>query len=273
MEETVLRSLVELQQYRVRLVDFLDYGTQSTSTLHSKHVDLNYYFIMSLVIGIDGCKSGWFVVWEESDTGLQSCVIPKLTNLHEITNKFDRLTVGIDMPVVLSASIPREADQLARRQLGKKASSIFSAPTPEMLKQESYADVRRFSQIQFGKSVSIQSWNLFPKIRDVQNALDMEQLDLFEIHPELSFKALNNGNVILESKKTLEGFLVRKLLLENAFATFVFETIRAQYLKKDVANDDILDALVVLWSAKRVTSGQARFLPEHPNKPNMRIAY
>jgi predicted RNase H-like nuclease len=46
-----------------------------------------------------------------------------------------------------------------------------------------------------------------------------------------------------------------------------------QYAKKDVMDDDILDALAVLWSAKRIQSNQASFLPQAPEKPNMQIVY
>ena len=202
---------------------------------------------MSVIVGIDGCKSGWFVIWEESDNTLRSCVIPQLKMLRDMIS-FRHLTIGIDIPVVLSDEIPRAADQLARKQLGKKSSTIFTAPTPGILKQTNYEQACHVSKNQFGKSISIQSWNLFPKIRDAQTLADEEQIDIFEIHPELSFRALNRGN-------------------------FEFEAIRAQYLKKDVANDDILDALVVLWSVKRVIAKEAIFLPDNPIKPNMSIAY
>ena len=39
---------------------------------------------------------------------------------------------------------------------------------------------------------------------------------------------------------------------------------RADYLKKDVADDDILDAFAALWTATRIFEGRARSLPERP---------
>jgi predicted RNase H-like nuclease len=227
---------------------------------------------MSLIIGVDGCKSGWFVIWEETDATLHSRVIPSLRKLH-ITTNHNRLTVGVDMPVVLSDEMPREADQLARKQLGKKASTIFSAPTSGMLKQTSYEKACQYSKDRFGKAISLQSWHLFPKIRDVQTILSQAQIDIYEIHPELSFRSLNRNTVILESKKSAEGHKIRRQLLERTFSNFDFDLIRAQYLKKDVADDDILDALIVLWSTKRIAAGKAEFIPSHPTKANMRIGY
>ena len=99
---------------------------------------------MSLIIGIDGCRAGWFAVWHDHEKVIQSKVFRYASDLitHFKTNK--PIIIGIDMPVVLSDSIPREADQLARKLLGKKSSSIFTAPTPGMLRQTSYEDATKF---------------------------------------------------------------------------------------------------------------------------------
>ncbi len=226
-----------------------------------------------MIIGIDGCKSGWFATWKEPSGFLKSAVFTKLNQLVESFEDNSSLTIGIDMPVVLDDSIPREADRMARTLLGKKASSIFTAPTSQMLYQPTYELACQFSKKNFGKSISIQSWHLFPKIKDVQTVIHHEQLDMYEIHPELSFRAMNNNEVVMESKKTSNGFLMRRRLIEKHFLTFDFETIRTEHLKKNVADDDILDALAVLWSTQRVTDKQATFLPDLPLKPNMRIAY
>jgi predicted RNase H-like nuclease len=84
---------------------------------------------------------------------------------------------------------------------------------------------------------------------------------------------MNNDVVILERKKDSKGFEIREALLKREFSTLDFQGIRDQYLKKDVANDDILDALAVLWSAQRVARREAIFLPANPNKPKMSIAF
>lgn len=228
---------------------------------------------MSLIIGIDGCRAGWFAVWHDHEKVIQSKVFRYASDLitHFKTNK--PIIIGIDMPVVLSDSIPREADQLARKLLGKKSSSIFTAPTPGMLRQTSYEDATKFSKENYGKSISIQSWHLFPKIKDLSKITDCKHLDIHEIHPELSFRSMNNDVVILERKKDSKGFEIREALLKREFSTLDFQGIRDQYLKKDVANDDILDALAVLWSAQRVARRAATFLPANPNKPKMSIAF
>ena len=228
---------------------------------------------MSLIIGIDGCKSGWFSVWENQDKSIHSSVFSNLNELKNFFKNESRLILGIDMPVVLSEVIPRQADQLARKLLSKKASSVFTAPTPEMLNQPNYEKASLVSKRLFGKSMSLQSWYLFPKIKDVQTMIHHEDMQIYEIHPELSFRAMNNEQVILESKKTHEGFALRNALLSMHFKNFIFEDIRNQHARKDVMDNDILDALAVLWSAKRIQSNQASYLPQAPEKPNMQIVY
>ena len=228
---------------------------------------------MPLIIGIDGCKSGWFSVWENQDKSIHSSVFSNLNELKNFFKNESQLIVGIDMPVVLSEVIPRQADQLARKLLSKKASSVFTAPTPEMLDQPNYEKASLVSKKLFGKSMSLQSWYLFPKIKDVQTMIHHGDMQIYEIHPELSFRAMNNEQVILESKKSHEGFAIRNSLLTMHFKNFIFEEIRRQYARKDVMDNDILDALAVLWSAKRIQSNQASFLPQAPEKPNMQIVY
>ena len=228
---------------------------------------------MSQIIGIDGCKRGWFSVWQNPDDTIQSSIFSTLNHLKDFFNDEAHLIIGIDMPVVLSDFIPREADQLARKLLSKKASSVFTAPTPEMLEQPNYERASYVSKRLFGKSMSLQSWYLFPKIKDVQTIIHDAHINLYEIHPELSFRAMNHEEVILESKKSKEGFEIRNALLRRHFESFDFESIRNLYPRKDVMDNDILDALAVLWSTKRIQTNEASFLPKIPEKPNMQIVY
>ncbi len=228
---------------------------------------------MSLIIGIDGCKAGWFSVWQDYEERIQSSIFKSLVDLKKFFSHEDYLIIGIDMPVILGDEIPRKADQLARKMLAKKASSIFTAPTPHMLQQDSYENASLVSKRQFGKSISLQSWYLFPKIKDVQTIIDHKNIKIYEIHPELSFRAMNNEAVVLESKKSAQGFDIRKTLLDQYFPRFNFETLRNQYLKKEVVDDDILDAIAVLWSAKRIQANKASFIPKIPEKANMQIVY
>ncbi|HBO18220.1 MAG TPA: hypothetical protein DD612_01065, partial [Methylophilaceae bacterium] len=61
---------------------------------------------MSQIIGIDGCKRGWFSVWQNPDDTIQSSIFSTLNHLKDFFNDEAHLIIGIDMPVVLSDFIP-----------------------------------------------------------------------------------------------------------------------------------------------------------------------
>ena len=108
---------------------------------------------MPLVIGIDGCKAGWFAVWHSQDETIETAIFPSISNLKDFFVEFNQFIIGIDMPVILSEVMPREADQLARKLLSKKASSVFTAPTPKMLDQPNYEKACLISKNLIGKSM------------------------------------------------------------------------------------------------------------------------
>jgi predicted RNase H-like nuclease len=64
-------------------------------------------------------------------------------------------------------------------------------------------------------------------------------------------------------KKAGQGYLDRYRLLESYFGTAIAD-LRSQVPRKDAADDDLLDALVALWSAQRVCTGSHVCLPPDP---------
>ena len=127
-----------------------------------------------------------------------------------------------------------------------------------------------------GKRISKQSWNLFPKIKETQRFLKNEFIikpSVYEIHPELSFMAMNGMKVIEASKKSDLGKKIRIKLIQNFFPSFRFELVRKRFKRNDVLDDDILDSISVLWSTLRIVDNIAQFVPKNPKKTNMRIYF
>jgi predicted RNase H-like nuclease len=102
-----------------------------------------------------------------------------------------------------------------------------------------------------GLGLSLQTWHLVPKIREVDAVADDPRL--VEVHPELSLAALG-GSGPLPSKKTAAGRAARVALLTGWLGE----------LGDLPAGDDGLDALAVAWSAHRWLAGRARTLPGVP---------
>jgi len=224
------------------------------------------------VIGIDGCRAGWIISKILDDQSLSFHIID---NLDDDFLKKDNIShIGIDIPLILSKTGKRFADIEARAILKKRSCTIFSPPTLSALKANNYIEASEINFRQSGKRLSKQSWNLFTKIKQAQKFLKYNnKINLFEIHPELSFMAMNNMNLVLESKKTIIGKKIRIKLIKRFFPSFSFELIREKYNKTEVLDDDILDSISVVWSTQRIVDNIAQFVPKEPEKNNMKIYF
>ncbi len=143
----------------------------------------------------------------------QSLSFHVIKNLKDSYLKDLNLThVGIDMPLELSPTGKRPAEVEARFLLKKRSCTIFSPPTINALRCESYIHACEINFKECGNRISKQSWNLFPKIKEAQKFFKNKLItkpSIYEIHPELSFMAMNNMKVIELSKKTDLGRKIR----------------------------------------------------------------
>lgn len=132
-----------------------------------------------------------------------------------------------------------------------------------------------------GRRVGAQAWGIYPRVRDIDRALRTSPASVprkvYEVHPEVSFRAWNGDRAVQAPKKTREGNAVRRRLVDRHFGADAYPGVRAAFLKKHVADDDILDAFAALWSAERILRGVAATLPPDPPSDRfglpMRIVY
>jgi predicted RNase H-like nuclease len=105
-----------------------------------------------------------------------------------------------------------------------------------------------------GRKLSKQAYNLLPKIRQLDQLLlaDPGRSDrVHEVHPELAFSQWNGGEPMAHGKKTAAGAAQRQALVEAQFPGLALK-IRTGVAKSQLADDDILDAIACLWSARRL---------------------
>jgi predicted RNase H-like nuclease len=222
---------------------------------------------MANLAGINGCRGGWFCIFEETPSRrLASKIFPSIDDLAKFAEQVD--VVAIDVPIGLTDSGARACDVSARKMLGgTRASSVFPAPIRPALSSATYDEAcsRSFEAQQ--KRLSKQSWAIYPKIRQLDELLQARPHlcnKIFEVHPEVSFCAWNSMHPIIEPKKSKEGADKRRSLITQHFGADAFEIIRARYKKSEVADDDILDGFAALWTAERILNGTSRTLPESP---------
>lgn len=182
------------------------------------------------------------------------------------TSQSDR--IFIDIPIGLRRSA-RECDQDARKKLGHpRLSSVFPAPAREVLEATNYEDAKRRSQAATGKALSKQTFNILPKIREVDrllyNQAEARQI-VREIHPEICFWALAGRRPMKFSKKRKQGFQERVDILKHIRPTAEQEIskILGHFRRKDVARDDAVDAMVAAITAS-ADAAVLRTLPLYP---------
>ena len=229
---------------------------------------------MSRVIGIDGCRVGWIIAKVDDKKSLSFHIVKNLND--DYLKQSNLSCIGIDIPLQLTHTGKRLAEIEARVLLKKRACTIFSPPTLNALRAKNYIDACEVNFKECGKRISKQSWNLFPKIIEAHKFLEnnsISKLEVFEVHPELSFMAMNDMNLVEASKKTETGKEIRIKLIQKFFPNFSFESVRNKYKKNQVLDDDILDSISVLWSTQRIVDNIAQFVPKDPGKINMRIYF
>lgn len=212
------------------------------------------------VLGIDGCRQGWIAI-ALSGEQVHAYFGPRIGELVSAVTKDGELdAVAVDMPIGLPDRGRREADVLARRAVGARWPSVFMTPTREALEAENHAAAAAINQRLAGEGVSRQAFALKDKLLQVDRWIRETSLRVVEVHPEVSFARLA-GAPLPVRKTTWAGVERRRALLEGAGIAVPRELGHAGVM---AAVDDVLDAAVAAWSARRVATGQARPMPSPP---------
>ena len=220
---------------------------------------------MTILAGVDGCPFGWLCITKDLNSGfIKSQIYSSVT---ELFNQNPQPQIfAIDIPIGIPETGSRRCDQEARRMLGpKRGTSVFPAPIRPSLKSQTRIEADAITRSVDGRGVNVFLWSLYPKINAVDHVLvSNPELSekVFEIHPELSFMALNNSNPILEPKHKSEGQSIRRVLVNNYFGPNIFDLVRQQFSANHVSNDDINDAFAALWTAERLFNGKAKVIPD-----------
>jgi predicted RNase H-like nuclease len=111
-----------------------------------------------------------------------------------------------------------------------------------------------------GKGVAAQSFAIVGKIREVDNWAATQQIRVVEVHPEVCFRHLK-GAPLDAPKKTWNGAEERRALLAHVGLAISGDHGAAG---REAAVDDMLDAAVAAWTARRVLDGVAISLPDPP---------
>lgn len=204
---------------------------------------------MAVVVGVDGTKGGWVAIALDDGRFAADYL------LRPIDARFEELAdagvIAIDIPIGYG---PRKADVAAKRLLGPAANRVFLTPRLEIL------------EVPFGPGLGVtaQAHALGPRIIHV-TALAGIDSRFHEVHPEVSFQAMNGGEPLRYRKKSAGGALERtELLRRHGIELTALDASASAPL------DDVLDAAAAAWSADRIATGAAQTLPDPPELVNGR---
>ena len=221
------------------------------------------------VAGADACRGGW----------VAAVFNGRRAEVH-VFRDFDTLweKLGSEVEVVL-ADVPiglpedgrqRRCDILARRMLGwPRGASVFPVPCRQAVYAGSYREASTINLRVTGRKLSLQSWNICGRIREVDTLLlgcREARERVRETHPEVCFAGLR-GEPMRHSKRSRAGVEERRLLLERWSGC----TLRGA-MKHDVL--DALAGAVTAWLG--LAHGFSRLPPEPEYDPKglrMEILY
>jgi predicted RNase H-like nuclease len=256
------------------------------------------------IVGVDGCRTGWVVACCEikptqrltdstdrknrgPEPKQQPVALPSAECENGTSDKSPGQQIEVvilpsakaiadfagpnscyawDIPIGLPPAGPRECDRLVRQALGPgRGSSVFPAPIRPQLAAATHADACEIGQQVDGRKISVQGWNLVPKIREIDTLLQLRpelRLQVHEVHPELSFQTMNGNNPLNGGKKSAEGAADRVRLLGQEFPGLDLEGLLARFPRSACQPDDLLDALACLWTAGRIAKGLSALRPD-----------
>jgi predicted RNase H-like nuclease len=219
-------------------------------------------------VGVDGCQGGWFAVEINRDGGWSNGIYANIREIWQRQSQFPG-PILIDIPIGLSENGSRTCDQLARKVLKKRASSVFPAPCRKALQAKNYRVASNINYQQTGKKLSVQTWNICARIREVDDfltAVPQAQGRIRESHPEVSLWALAGARPMSFNKKTAAGLRERKLVLKKHLPQCedIIKSAESTFARKFLAKDDIVDALALAVTALSSPEALVSLPPDPP---------
>ena len=209
---------------------------------------------MKKISGVDGCKGGWLAFHFDGKNWSENL----FEEINELYRASDSNIILIDIPIGLRSieTSERLCDLESRKILNKRKSSIFPAPSRLAIRCKEYRRALQKNKKATGRGLSKQSFNIMPKIKEVDDFIQSANYNprkklIREVHPDVCFWGLNGCSEMNYKKKSALGICERLQVLSAYIKNVnkIFDQTRSRYYKTQVADDDIIDALVCAVTA------------------------
>lgn len=238
---------------------------------------------MPTYLGLDWAAKGWFGA--ANTDGRWTCdLYPTIWSAWRDHGTADRICIDIPIGLPDERGSRRRCDEQAKAFLGEHHSSVFYAPVRPAVYETQLDDAKSINETS-GYSIQNQAWSIVPRIREVDEFLDMQpgaRDRIQEVHPEVCYQAFR-GAPLRYSPNTTEGIAERREILATIApdlrsqltdATERFTTPRFAPMVSDASH--IQDAFVAALTARRNADGLATFPqapPEDARGLPMQIVY
>jgi len=223
------------------------------------------------LVGIDGCRFGWVAVSLSDNCALL------FKNLNDLVSYYDNEALFlIDMPIGLpSENVERDCEIVLRKELSvKRKSSLFPIPCREAVYAETYEKASETNRKILQKGICKQTWFICFKIKELDKLLLQNpqlQSRFRESHPEVAFHFLNHRVSMGFNKKTEEGQQERLKLLSQVSGNIdsIYSNSIQKYKRKDIAKDDIIDALCLAVTLEEIIKNNISLESENKDDQNL----
>jgi len=221
-----------------------------------------------LYVGVDWAGGSWLAVAFDRSGFAGADVFPGIGDCWvAYEERAERVLVDVPIGLVEEGEDGRECDELAREVLGPRSRSVFTPPVREATRKRRYPAAKRVNERRAGRGLSKQAFAISDGIAAVDELLQNvpEARAVFaESHPEVCFRAFA-GEPLEYSKRYAGGYAERMRTLANydRDAPPAVQAAAAATGGHEVAVDDVLDAVVLAYTA-RPGDGELRSLPPDP---------
>jgi predicted RNase H-like nuclease len=205
-------------------------------------------------VGVDGSRGGWFAIALTRKGQWATEVSPNFFALWQRYRGASLILIDVPIGLKEKGADERRCDKEARRKLGHdRGRAVFRVPCRQAIYAATDEEAKSVNNRLTGKSLPVQTLAIISKIREVDKLLlsdAVAKASIKEIHPEICFWALA-GRPMQYNKKREDGFNERLKILESYHpdpAPIVSHAL-SNYRRRDVAKDDILDALAAAITA------------------------
>lgn len=222
---------------------------------------------MDAFLGVDICGGRWagVLLGDRRDVSVVGETIEELVEAACAVERPN--SIAIDIPISPPEHGVRACDAAARAVLRNRKSTLFTTPSLVALQvarahafaTSGYPEALQVNIEHQGTGLSQQAYALARKILDVHDWLagtGPAEVPIIECHPEVSFAHMVNPREPSPPrfpKRTWEGMRHRMQMLKGA-------GIDVQYIHDEsglIGADDLIDAAVCAWTARRYWAGNA----------------